>query len=137
MPFFSSASGRACLNDWDRPLTVDDILTLLLALKRAVAIAGSPVILIVVVRESVPVPANFLLTCIEGTLPALLDCCEQLLVVVEGTSFERALLRKAFQGSRSATRRAPALIFDSLGTAFSHAQRFAPHDVLEVQRSVF
>lgn len=137
MTFISSASARACLNEWDRPLAVNDVLNLLLALKRAVAANGSPVVLILVVRESVPVPANFLLTCIQGTLPAILDCCEQLVVAVEGASAARAALRTAFQPTRSATtRRAPPLIFESLSGAFAHAQRFAPHDVLELQRQV-
>jgi hypothetical protein len=137
MSFCSSASGRACLNEWDGPLAVNDILTFLLALKQASATAGCPVILIVVVRETVPVPANYLLTCIQGTLPAILDCCEQLVLVVEGASVERAPFRAAFQVARQLpARRAPTLVFELLNSAFVHAQRFAPHDVLELQRHV-
>lgn len=137
MTFISSASARACLNEWDRPLAVNDVLNLLLALKRAAAAAGGPVILIMVVRESVPVPANFLLTCIQGTLPAILDCCEQLVIVVEGASAARVAFRAAFEpGRATATRRARPLVFETLSAAFAHAQRFAPHDVLELQRHI-
>ena len=135
MRFISSASGRACLNDWDRPLTVSDILNLLLALKQAVVTAGSPVILIVAVRESVPAPPTFLLDCLRGTLPAVLDCCEQLALVIEGTGTARDSLRAAFHAPRQEpTRRARPQMFETLGAAFTHTQRLAPHDVLELQR---
>ena len=139
MTFISSTMARACLNNWDQSLTVNDILDLLLALKRAVVTAGSPIVLIVVVREAVPVPQNFLLTCIQGTLPAILDCCERLVLVVEGSSVERLAFRSAFQVSRAAAARrarAPTVVFESLSTAFAHAQHFAPHDVLELQRQI-
>ena len=139
MTFISSTMARACLNDWDRSLTVNDILDLLLALKRAVVTAGSRVVLIVAVRETVPIPQHFLLTCIQGALPAILDCCERLVLVVEGAGIERLAFRTAFQVSRATAarrQRAPIVIFESLSAAFAHAQRFAPHDVLELQRHV-
>lgn len=135
MSFCSSASGRACLNDWDRPLSVQDILNFLLALRRAAVTAGGSVVLIMVVRESMPVPANFLLTCIQGTLPAILDCCEQFLLVVEGADSARSRLHAAFQPPRqSATRRPQVQFYDTLSAAFGQAQRLAPHEVLELQR---
>ena len=56
MSFYVSSSGYACLNDWDRLYSVDDILNLLLDLKRAVRVAAGPVILLMVVRESVRSP---------------------------------------------------------------------------------
>ena len=134
MNFISSASGRACLSEWDRPVAVSDILQLLLAVKRAFAITGSPVILLIVVREAVPTPANFLLTCLRGTLPAILHCCEQIVIVIEGAGAERALLRSAFQPTRSSAAKLALQHFDSLSAALTYAQRFAPHDVLEIQR---
>ena len=135
MSFVSSISSRACLNDWDCALAANDILSLLLALKRAMATAESPVILLLVVRETVPVPANFLLNCLEGTLPAILNCCEQLVIAVEGSGADRSALRATFQTERQAgRRRARTAIFDSLSDALAHAQRSAPHDVLELQR---
>jgi hypothetical protein len=135
MSFCSSASGHACLNDWDRPLAVSHILNLLLDLKRALAAASGPVILILVVRESVPVPAHYFLNCLQATLPAILDCCEQLLVVVEGAASDRAPIRAAFKTTRrTPTKHMSPQTFDSLSAAFAHAQPFAPHDVLELQR---
>jgi hypothetical protein len=135
MSFCSSASACACLNDWDRPLTVSDILSLLLDLKRTLTIASSRVILILVVRESVPPPDDYLLNCLQASLPAILDCCERLLIVVEGSSSDRRPIRAAFQTTRrTPTKQTPPQIFDALSTAFTHAQPFAPHDVLELQR---
>lgn len=137
MRFCSSASGRACLLEWDRPLAVDDFLTLLLDLKRGRALAGKPLILVLVVRKQVPVPANYLLTCLQATLPAILDCCQELVVAIEGAGVDRSSLRAAFQNNRAgAPRRSPSFVFDTLSAAFAHAQRAAPHDVLELQRVV-
>lgn len=134
MSFCSSAAGYACLNDWHFPLAVSHILTLLLDLKRALTVAGGPVLLILVVRESVPAPADYFLRCLQATLPAILDCCEQLLIVVEGSTSDRAPIRAAFQTTRRTARQASLHIFDSLSAAFTHAQPFAPHDVLDLQR---
>jgi hypothetical protein len=137
MTFVSSVSGRACLNDWGHPLAVNDILNLLLSLKQAVATAGDHVILMLVLRETIPVPAGFLLKCIQGTLPAILDCCAHLVIVVEGLGSDRALLRAAFETTRQTpTKRTPPRVFDSLSAAFAYSQQFAPHDVLELQRHV-
>lgn len=135
--FLISASGRACLNNWAQPLTVSDILNLLLDLKRAVAIAGDPVILLAVIRESVPAPANFLINCLQATVPAILDCCDELVIVVEGVDIDRAPLRNAFATNRrTVTKQKPPHLFDSLSAAFTHAQHLAPHDVLELQRQL-
>ena len=137
MSFCSSASGCACLNDWDQPLAVNQIVDLLLDVKRAATISGTPVILILVIRESMPAPGSYLLSCLRAALPALLDCCEQLLVVVEGSTSDRTLIRGAFQTTRrTAAKQTSVQLFESLSTAFTHAQRFAPHDILELQRQV-
>ena len=137
MTFISSISGRACLNEWDHPLAVNHILNLLLSLKQAIAAAGDHVILVLVLRETIPVPAAFLLECIQGTLPAILDGCEHLVVVIEGLGSDRALLRAAFETTRrTPAKRTPPRVFDSLSAAFAYAQQFAPHDVLELQRHV-
>jgi hypothetical protein len=135
MSFVSSASGRACLSDWGKPLSVSDLLTLLADLKRTLAVAGSPVILIVVVREAVPVPANDMLACIRATLPAIRAHCEELVVAIEGTSAEHPLFRASFQSVGAGPgRHAPTHLFGTLSGALAHTQRLAPHDVLELQR---
>jgi len=135
MSFYSSESGRACLNDWDRPLTINHIVNLLLDLRRPRSGAGIRVIAVIVVRESVPAPDNDWLSCLQASLPAILDCCEHLLVVIEGSTSDREAIRTAFRTTRrTSTKRTPPRTFDALGTAISYAQPFAPHDVLELQR---
>jgi hypothetical protein len=135
--FITSASDRACLSNWGQPLAVSDILNLLLDLRRALAVAGSPVILILVIRQAVPLPAAFLLNSLQASVPAILDSCAQLVIVIEGAGIDRAPLRSVFQTTRrTVAKQTPPQIFDSLSAAFAHAQRFAPHDVLELQRLV-
>jgi len=135
MSFYSSESGRACLNDWDRPLTINHIVNLLLDLRRPLSGASIRVIAVIVVRESVPTPDDDWLNCLQASLPAILDCCEHLLVVIEGETSDRSSIRTALRTTRrTATKRTPPRTFDELSAAFSYAQPFAPHDVLELQR---
>ena len=134
MSFVSAASGRACLSDWDKPLSVSDLLTLLFDLKRTLAVAGGPtILLIILIRETVP--ANCLMTCVRSTLPAILACCEELAVATEGTNTEHTLFRASLQSAGAGpARHAAAQLFDRLGAAFAHPQRLAPLAVLELQR---
>jgi hypothetical protein len=89
------------------------------------------------VRKDVPTPGNYLVRCLEATLPATLDGCQELVVALEGNESDRASLRAAFQTRRSgASMRTPTRLFDTLSAAFGHAQGAAPHDVLELQRLV-
>ena len=135
MSFTASTSGRACMSGWDRPPAVADLLDMLLALKRTAAKAGGPVIFILFFPEAVAAPAGFLLNCLQGILPALLDCCEHLALVVEGTGTARDSLRAVFRtADHGSTKRAQPRFFESLSAAFAYAQSFAPHDVLELQR---
>ena len=134
MQFHVSQSGRACLVDWNAPLTVSDLLALLQNLKRAPALAGTQVVLILVVRDAVPVPPNYLLSSLQAILPAILDSSHELVSVVEGAGAERTPFRSAFRATRSLTRSRAPQMFETLSRAFAHAQRFAPHDVLELQR---
>ena len=137
MTFITSATGRACLNDWHKRIEACDLLLLLADLKRTVAGKGRPAILIVVVRKTVPMPANSILSSLHATLPPILDWCQELAVAVEGGDAERNPLRSCFRNTRwTASLRNRALVFDSLSAAFAYAQRFAPHDVLELQRHV-
>jgi hypothetical protein len=135
MSFVSSASGRACLNVWDKSLSVSELFTLLADLKRTLAVAGGPAILIIVIREAVPAPADDMLRCMRATLPAIRAYCEELVFAVEGTSAEHALLRASLQSEGAEPgRHGPSHLFGTLSASLAHMQRFAPHDVLELKR---
>jgi hypothetical protein len=137
MWFYASTSGRACLIEWETSLAVSDIVSLLGHVKAAAATARARVILIVAVRKDVPRPGGYVVRCLEATLPAILDGCQELVVALEGNESDRASLRGAFQTRHSgATMRTPTRLFDTLGAAFGHAQSASPHDVLELQRLV-
>jgi len=134
MSFYASESGCACLNDWNRPPTISHIVNLLLDLKRPRNTAGTRVIAVIIVREFVPAPDDDWLNCLQASLPAILNSCEHLLVVVEGSTSDRAPIRTAFRTTRRSTKQSRPRTFDMLSTAFTYAQPFAPHDVLELQR---
>ncbi|HET7544060.1 MAG TPA: hypothetical protein VFK05_29515 [Polyangiaceae bacterium] len=116
---------------------MSDLFALLANLKRTLAVAGNPLIVILVIRETVPVPASSLLASIRATLPAILACCEELVVAIEGNSSEHPRFGASFQiASAGPTRQRAPQMFNTLSAAFAHTQRLAPHDVLELQRHV-
>lgn len=137
MCFNSSASGRACLVQWDTSINVSSVFALLADLNRIRMNAGAPTMLILVTRSTVPLPPSHVLNSLRGALPALLNLCRELLVAIEGSSPDRTLLRAAFidVGGPKGEHKLPK-IFDTLSEAFAHAQGAAPHDVLELQRLV-
>lgn len=133
MTFSCSASGRACVNEWKGPIVIADLLNLLLALWRTAA-SDEKTLAIIIFRETVPLPPNFLLNCLQGALPVILDCCEQLIVVIEGSSTDREPLRTVFQRVTQGTARPSPALFDSMDAAFTHALQFAPEDLFELSR---
>jgi hypothetical protein len=134
MSFCSSASGRACLLDWGGPLAVDGFLTLLLDLKRVRRQAAD----LDHLRSQASSPAGELPT----QLPSGHTSGNSRLRPRAGCRRGRRCCRApcahvSFQNSRPGIApRHPTLVFDSLSAAFAHAQRAAPHDVLELQRLV-
>jgi len=120
--------------DWAGPLTVNDVLELLLAVKHAAATARRPVILVLNVNAPLRSLSDLLSNCFKSTLPALLDSCEALALVLERPSPGGNALCSALRGTRQSGMRTQ--VFDSLSAAFLQYQRLAPYDVLELQRHV-
>lgn len=131
---FSLVSGCVCLHEWSEPLLVDHVVTLLVDLREVQRIQGQRTILILSIHPSVLMTTSVgdvLLT----ALPAILDCCRELLVVAEVTDARRGTLRslfaepKAQQSARTAVR-----YCKSLDVALRHVENVAPHEVLDLKR---
>jgi hypothetical protein len=134
----SIVSGRVCLFIWDEPIGLDTVVRLLGRLNRVRQDGRAPLIAIVLVPRETSAPHVHVRNALRGVLPAILDRCHELIVVVEGNESGRQLLRGMFaptpaarSGSRLATR-----FFVALDDALAFAQRIAPHDTLAVQRAL-
>ena len=111
------------------------LFELLAELNHARVTAGRVTVLIISVHADVPPLPHSTMVALQSALRAIVDLCDHVCVALEETKHDRARLRAAFYDvdSGASERRLP-LFFDSLDLAITYAQRFAPHDVLELQR---
>jgi hypothetical protein len=130
----SSVSGRACLIQWQNEITVTSIFALLGEIHRVRLLAGEPLIVILHIDSAIRTPGPHVLDSLKAGLASVIGVCDQLLVALEGESVDRLLLRAAFANVATASITRGPRVFASLHAALLHAQRFAPHDVLELQR---
>jgi hypothetical protein len=136
MSFEFSTAGCACLAEWHEPIAVSDIFTLLIALRRGAFEPADRPLLIIRVTSAAPATPPHVLSSLAEALPVLLDSCDELLVAIEGESRDRADLRATFESSRRSAAHASTRFFNTLSDALTHAQRSAPHDILDLQRLV-
>jgi hypothetical protein len=71
---------------------------------------------------------------IPTALPAIVDSCSALFVVVDPRHSRARMVRRLFTISASGARTSATEFFPSLDDALVAAQRVAPHDALEAQR---
>jgi hypothetical protein len=129
---FALAAGRVCVQYWAEPLQVDDVVGLLIDLRDARRTSVERPILILVVQNASVANSNardVLLT----AMPAILDCCAELLVVAATASSTTHIVRTLL-GKPSAHSRPSPRLFASVDDALRHAQGIAPHEVLELLR---
>lgn len=131
---FSTTSGRVCLHEWDEPLLVDHVVSLLVDIREVRHSQVKRPLVILVIRTAALASGNAS-DVLPTAMPAILDGCEQLIVVAEPADARGSLMRSLFTGSSAAPlgRTTPKL-FTSLDEALLHVQRLVPHDVLDLQR---
>jgi hypothetical protein len=126
--------GRVSLHEWEEPLLVDHVVSLLLDLREARGEGGARPIVVLVIRatafEKGGVPEV-----LQTALPAVLDCCAELIVVARRADARSSALRPILQPSTStqAGRKSPRHC-ESIDQALAYVQNIAPHDVLELRR---
>lgn len=130
---FALAKGQICLAEWVAPLTVEHVVSLLIDLRQARQGRRAPPLLLLAVHRAVfagPGPFDIIPT----ALPALLDGCCNVFVILEPEDPQARTIRALFSvATRTSTRSGPQIFF-SLDEALVGAQAVAPHDALEVQR---
>jgi len=130
---FALARGQVCLAEWVRPLAVEHVVTLLVDLREARQALRAPPLLLLAVGLAVfaeEEPFGIVRT----ALPALLDCCSGLFVILEPRDRRAQAIRSLFAGGRGVPAKSAVQIFSSVDDALVAAQAVAPHDALEVQR---
>jgi hypothetical protein len=135
----SIVSGRVCMFVWDEPIVLDLIVRMLGKLTEVSREARVPLVAIVVVPQATSVPGANVRNALRGVLPAVLDRCQELLIVIEGDGRERHLMRAMFSltpSTRRGSRHPSTRFFAMLDDALAVAQRLAPHNTLAVQRAL-
>lgn len=130
---FSLTFGRVCLHEWDEPLLVDHVVTLLLDVREARRLQTRRPILILVIRGETLASAH-VRDVMSTAMPAILDGCEELVIVAAPADAQSSFLRAVVTGSSTAHGRTTPRVFTSFDEALLHVQRIVPHDVLELQR---
>ena len=133
MTFALLARGQVWLAEWTEPLAIEHVVNLLIDLREARQGLRTPPLLVLAVRPGVftrggPFDA------VPAALPALLDCCSGLFLVVENRDPYALAIRAQFAGRGGGAAKSVPQIFGSLDDALVAAQAVAPHDALELQR---
>jgi hypothetical protein len=130
---FALSKGQICLAEWVEPLTVEHVVSLLIDLRQArQGLRAAPLLLLAVHPVVFAGPGPF--DIIPTALPAILDGCSDLFVIVEPDDPHARTVRALFGAASAASTRSGPQIFLSLDEALVRAQAVAPHDALEVQR---
>lgn len=129
---FALTSGQVCLAEWTEPLAVDHVVNLLVDLRETRQALRAPPLLVLAIRPIV-FAGDGPFEIIPTALPALLDSCSGLFLVLEALSRARAV--HALFGDKGCRYGQPTpQIFASVDDALVAAQKIAPHDALELQR---
>jgi hypothetical protein len=126
------ACGRVCLHEWDEPLLVDHVVSLLLDLREARSEGGTRPIVVLVIRPTA-FEKGGAPEVLQTAMPAILDGCAELVVVVRRADARGSALRPILQPSTPAGRKPPRHC-ESIDEALAYVQNIAPHDVLELRR---
>lgn len=130
---FALAKGQICLAEWVEPLSVEHVVSLLIDLRQArQGLRAPPLLLLAVHRAVFAGPGPF--DIVPTALPAILDSCRDLFVIVEPDDPQARTIRALFGAANGASTRSAPQTFLSLDEALVRAQAVAPHDALEVQR---
>lgn len=126
--------GRVRLHEWEEPLLVDHVVSLLLDLREARGDGGARPIVVLVIRPTA-FEKGGAPEVLQTALPAILDGCAELVVVARRADARTSALRPIFQPSTPAHagRKSPRHC-ESLDEALAYVQNIAPHDVLELRR---
>lgn len=130
---FALAKGQICLAEWVEPLTVEHVVSLLIDLRQARQRLRAPPLLLLALHRTVfagPGPFDIIPT----ALPAILDSCSDLFVIVEPDDPHGRTIRALFSVASSPSTGSGPQAFSSLDEALVRAQAIAPHDALEIQR---
>ena len=130
---FALAKGQVCLAEWLAPLVVEHVVNLLVDLREARQGLRAPPLLVLTAGPAV-FAAEAPFEIIRTALPALIDCCSGLFVVLDSQDRRAQAVRELFAGRRDGPARPAVRLFSSVDDALVAAQSVAPHDALEVQR---
>jgi hypothetical protein len=132
-----SSAGRVCHCEWTKTVTATMVFALLSQLKRQNSANQTPLLLMLNLHPASLASLAHHANPFFVVIPALLDCCCEIVIAADGDSATLNTLRRHLL--RSSPSPTPAIarsirVFPTVQEAFTHAQSVFPHDVIELRR---
>ena len=123
--------------NWKEAIDTEDVMRLVQEVSRTRLVVGAPVIAILSIEQNMAVASPSVRAALVSSLPRILSQCQKLIVALEPAAVRHHLLRAFFLAHSAGGGAEPCIqLCDSLSEALEFAQRFAPQEVLELQRAL-
>lgn len=123
--------------NWKEAIDTEDVMRLVQEISRTRLVVGVPVIVILSIEQNMAVASPSVRAVLVSCLPRILSQCQKFIVALEPTAVRHRLLRAFFLAHSVGGGAEPCIhVCDSLSEALEFAQRFAPQEVLELQRAL-
>ena len=130
-------SDRVVLVNWNRAIDAEDVMRLMQEISRTRLVVGVPLIAILSIEQNMAVASPAVRAVLVSCLPRILSQCQKFIVALEPAAVRHRLLRAFFLAHSTGAGAAQCIqLCDNLPEALEFAQRFAPQEVLELQRAL-
>ena len=130
-------SDRVVMINWNEAIDADDVMRLMQEISRTRLVVGVPLIVLLSIEQNMAVACPAVRAMLVSCLPGILSQCEKFIVALEAAAIRHRLLRAFFLAHSVGGGTQPQVhLCDSLSEALEVAQRFAPQEVLELQRAL-
>ena len=130
-------SDRVLLINWQETIDAEDVLRLMEEISRTRMVVGVPLLLILSIDENMAVASASVRAVLVSSLPRILSQCQKFIVALEPATIRHRLLRAFFLAHSVGEGAEPSVqLCDNLSEALEFAQRFAPQEMMELQRAL-
>ena len=130
-------SDRVVMIHWSEAIDAEDVMYLVEQVRRTRSVVGEPLVAILSIEQNMAVASPSVRAVLVSSLPRILGQCQKFIVVLEPEAVRHRLLRAFFLAHSVGGGSEPCIqLCDNLSEALEFAQRFAPQEVLELQRAL-
>lgn len=130
-------SDRVVMIEWSDTIDAEDVMRLVEEICRTRSVVGEPLVVILSIDQDMAVASPSVRAVLVSSLPRIWGQCQKFIVVLEPAAVRHRLLRAFFLAHSVGGSAEPSIqLCDNLSEALVFAQRFAPQEVLELQRAL-